>query len=109
MQVVFNGRDRETPFLLSKTSKTHANISSTPHLHVLTLHIHNATETLSLWVKIQRIKLSRGSDTTAQAQRNYTQKMMKKIILHIVVYVHVTCDVCIHHTIKQCYFVIFEA
>ncbi len=45
----FSGSDREMPVPSSKASETHPKISNMFHLHVVTVHIHHAVETLSLW------------------------------------------------------------
>ncbi len=67
---MFNGSDRETPLPLSKASTTHPKICNMLHLHVVTVHIHHAGETLSLWQQIQRNYLSRRSDTVWLCSEN---------------------------------------
>ncbi len=83
----FNGSNGETPLPMSKASKTHPKIftrlhlyyilsiyiyiniiSNTLRLHVVTMHIHNAIKTLTLWAKTLRNKLSGCRDTAPWTQ-----------------------------------------
>ncbi len=51
------------------TSKAHRKISNTLHVHVVTIQVLHAIETLSLWAKIQRNLLCGCSDTVSLCSR----------------------------------------